>query len=91
MLRVAGAQLPNVVGDLDGNCERILEVMRWAEEERADVLLLPELALTGYPLEDLALRHEFVGAADGRPRVARARGAVHHDDRRHDRPGGASP
>ncbi len=63
VLRVAGAQLPNVVGDLDGNRERILEVMTWAEEERADVLLLPELALTGYPLEDLALRHEFVGAA----------------------------
>lgn len=62
-LRVAGAQLPNVVGDLEGNCARILEVMEWAEAKGADVLVLPELALTGYPLEDLALRHEFVAAA----------------------------
>lgn len=60
---MAGAQLPNVVGDLDGNCERVLDAMRWAEGERADVLLLPELALTGYPLEDLALRSDFVNAA----------------------------
>lgn len=63
VLRVAGAQLPNVVGDLDGNCERVLDAMRWAEGEGADVLLLPELALTGYPLEDLALRSDFVHAA----------------------------
>ena len=61
-LRVAGAQLPNVVGDLDGNRERIADAMRWAEIEGADVLLLPELALTGYPLEDLALRGDFVSA-----------------------------
>jgi len=62
-LRVAGAQLENVVGDLEGNRRRILEAMRWAEGEGADVLVLPELALTGYPLEDLALRPEFVDAA----------------------------
>src|ERR671933_198199 len=37
--------------------------MEWAESEGADVLVLPELALTGYPLEDLALRGEFVDAA----------------------------
>lgn len=63
VLRVAGAQLPNVVGDLDGNCERVLEAMRWAEAQCADVLLAPELALTGYPLEDLALRSDFIEAA----------------------------
>lgn len=63
VLRVAGAQLPNVVGDLEGNCQRVLDAMRWAQGERADVLLLPELALTGYPLEDLALRSDFVNAA----------------------------
>ena len=62
-LRIAGAQLENVVGDLAGNRERILDAMRWAEGEGADVLLLPELALTGYPLEDLALRSDFVAAA----------------------------
>jgi len=62
-LRVAGAQLENVVGDIEGNCRRIREAMEWAEGEGADVLVLPELALTGYPLEDLALRPEFVDAA----------------------------
>lgn len=65
VLRVAGAQLPNVVGDLKGNRERALEAMRWAEGEDADVLLLPELALTGYPLEDLTHRLDFVEAAKG--------------------------
>jgi NAD+ synthase (glutamine-hydrolysing) len=34
--------------------------MAWAEGEGADVLVLPELALTGYPLEDLSLREDFV-------------------------------
>jgi NAD+ synthase (glutamine-hydrolysing) len=63
VLRVACAQLENVVGDIAGNCEQILSAMRWAEGEGADVLVLPELALTGYPLEDLALRSEFVDEA----------------------------
>ena len=60
ILRVAGAQLDLVVGDLQGNERRITEAMAWAEERRADVLLLPELAVTGYPPEDLLLRDEFV-------------------------------
>ena len=47
-LRVAVAQLPNRVGDLDGNAERIAGAMAWAEQEaQADVLVLPELVLTG--------------------------------------------
>ncbi len=59
-LRVACAQLTNRVGDIDGNARSILAAMEWAEAEVADVLVLPELALTGYPLEDLALRSDFV-------------------------------
>jgi NAD+ synthase (glutamine-hydrolysing) len=59
-LRVAGAQLNPVVGDLDGNAELIRDAMAWAENEQADVLLVPELALTGYPPEDLLLRRAFV-------------------------------
>src|SRR4051794_9550798 len=62
-MRVAGAQIENVVGDLQGNAERILAAMRWAEGEEADVVVFPELALTGYPLADLVLREEFVDAA----------------------------
>ncbi|HSG78218.1 MAG TPA: NAD+ synthase [Acidimicrobiia bacterium] len=61
-LRVAGAQLNLRVGDIDGNVERILETIAWAEECQADVLLLPELAITGYPPEDLLLRKAFVDA-----------------------------
>ena len=61
-IRVAGAQMDLTVGDLDGNVERILAAMAWAEELQADVLLLPELAVTGYPPEDLLLRRRFIEA-----------------------------
>lgn len=57
---IAGAQINLVVGGLDANEARIAEIMDWAESEKADVLLLPELAVTGYPPEDLVLRLEFV-------------------------------
>ena len=61
-LRVAGAQLNLVVGDLEGNHDRIARAMAWAEDQQADVLLLPELAVTGYPPEDLLIRPAFVQA-----------------------------
>src|SRR5688572_7796450 len=59
-MRIAGAQINLRVGDLDGNEALIAECMDWAENEGADVLLLPELAVTGYPPEDLVLRLAFV-------------------------------
>lgn len=59
-MRVAGAQLNLVVGDLGGNEERIAAAMDWAAAEEADVLLLPELAVTGYPPEDLVLKPAFI-------------------------------
>jgi NAD+ synthase (glutamine-hydrolysing) len=61
-LRVAGAQLNLCVGDIPGNERRIAEAIDWAEGEHADVLLLPELAISGYPPEDLVLRDDFVSA-----------------------------
>ena len=61
-LRVAGAQLDFIVGDVTGNEERILRAMDWAANHDADVLVLPELALSGYPPEDLVLRDGFVNA-----------------------------
>lgn len=75
-LRVAVAQLPNRVGDLDGNAERIAAAMGWAEEEaEADVLVLPELVLTGYGLGDLVLHPEFVDdATDALDELARRSG-----------------
>ena len=59
-MRIAGAQVNLVVGDIDGNVRVILEAMGRAEEADADVLLLPELAVTGYPPEDLLLRRSFI-------------------------------
>ena len=61
-IRVAGAQINLKVGDLDYNEARILDSMEWAESRDADVLLLPELAIPGYPPEDLVMRRAFVDA-----------------------------
>jgi NAD+ synthase (glutamine-hydrolysing) len=65
-LRIAGAQVHQVVGDLCGNATQVADAMAWAEEREADVLVLPELCLTGYPLQDLAWREDFVDAAVAR-------------------------
>ncbi|HZI38644.1 MAG TPA: nitrilase-related carbon-nitrogen hydrolase, partial [Acidimicrobiia bacterium] len=62
-LRVAAAQINTVVGDLAGNSERILAAIKAAEEAGADLVALPELAITGYPPEDLLLRPSFVAEA----------------------------
>ena len=59
-MRVALAQLQVPIGDIGGNAHRIAEEMDWAEEIGADVLVLPELALTGYPPEDLLHLSGFV-------------------------------
>lgn len=59
-MRIAGSQIDLVVGDLEGNADRIAAEMAWAEAQGADVLLLPELAVCGYPPEDLVLRPSFV-------------------------------
>ena len=61
-LQVAGAQINLTVGDLEGNERRIEDAMDRASQEGADVLLLPELAISGYPPEDLVLRRDFVEA-----------------------------
>jgi NAD+ synthase (glutamine-hydrolysing) len=62
-LRVALAQTNPTVGDLRGNAAQILAAARGAHEAGAHLLALPEMALTGYPVEDLALRGSFVQAA----------------------------
>ena len=62
-LRVAAAQINTTVGDLAGNSERILAAIKAAEEAGADLVALPELAITGYPPEDLLLRPSFVAEA----------------------------
>lgn len=62
-VRVAIAQINACVGDLDGNARRILEAARAAAQGGAQVLLTPELVLTGYPPEDLLLRPSFIEQA----------------------------
>jgi NAD+ synthase (glutamine-hydrolysing) len=61
-LRIALAQLNLVVGDLDGNRETILAAIADAKAEGAELVVLPELAVSGYPPEDLLLRPGFVRA-----------------------------
>ncbi|MGZ4353880.1 MAG: nitrilase-related carbon-nitrogen hydrolase, partial [Gaiellaceae bacterium] len=62
-MRLALAQIDSVVGDLDGNRRRILERLEEARGEGADLVLFPELCVTGYPPEDLLLKPGFVRAA----------------------------
>ena len=60
MLRLALAQLNVTVGDVDGNRRLIEAAIRQARAWRADLLAVPELAITGYPPEDLLLQPQFI-------------------------------
>jgi NAD+ synthase (glutamine-hydrolysing) len=62
-MRLALAQINSVVGDIDGNAARVAEWLERARNEQADLVLFPELVVTGYPAEDLLLRPGFVRAA----------------------------
>jgi NAD+ synthase (glutamine-hydrolysing) len=64
-MRLALAQINSVVGDLEGNRDRVLRRLEEAKEAGADLVLFPELVVTGYPPEDLLLRPSFVRAAEG--------------------------
>jgi NAD+ synthase (glutamine-hydrolysing) len=59
-LRIAACQLNTVVGDLDGNLAAVLEALEGAEAAGCDLAVFPELALTGYPPEDLLLKPGFI-------------------------------
>ncbi len=60
-VRIAGAQMSFPVGAIQKNKQTILDCFEAAEEKETDILIFPELALTGYPPEDLLLRESFVG------------------------------
>lgn len=74
-MRIAIAQLNQMVGDLPGNAERILDAVDSARRAGADLVVTPELSLCGYPPEDLLLRPAFLQACASElarlaPRVA---------------------
>ena len=89
-LAIAIAQLNPTVGDVAGNTRKVLEARARAAAEGADLVVAPELVVTGYPPEDLVLRPSFVdrtaaavdelakATGDGGP--ALVVGATHRDD-----------
>ncbi len=60
MVRIALAQINPTVGDLKGNADRIIESTKKAKSRGANFVIFPELALTGYPPEDLLLKKYFI-------------------------------
>lgn len=62
-LRLALNQIDSTVGDLAGNADAIVRWTRHSAEQGAHLVAFPEMALTGYPVEDLALRSSFVQAS----------------------------
>ncbi|HEX4856969.1 MAG TPA: NAD+ synthase, partial [Limnobacter sp.] len=63
-VRLAIAQLNLTVGDLNRNCEKILDCAKQAVTQQVRILLTPELSITGYPPEDLLLRPSFQRQTD---------------------------
>lgn len=59
-LRIALTQINPIVGDLKGNADKIAHFVRQAQGLKADIITFPELALCGYPPEDLLLKEHFV-------------------------------
>ncbi len=76
-LRIALAQINPAVGDLDGNAALMIDRVERARAAEADLVAFPELALTGYPPEDLLLKPQFLDETRrAMERVARASGDV---------------
>jgi NAD+ synthase (glutamine-hydrolysing) len=69
------AQINTTVGDISANADLIVEWVERAHRAGADLVLFPEMALTGYPVEDLALRQSFVEAS--RISIARLASRLH--------------
>lgn len=64
MMKIAVAQFNATVGDLAGNTDQVIKLIAEARAARADILLVPELTIAGYPPEDLLLRPSFYQACN---------------------------
>src|SRR3954463_11112758 len=64
-LRLALAQIDPTVGDIEGNVLLVSESIARARDGGAQLVLLPELCVSGYPPEDLVLRRDFLAAVGG--------------------------
>lgn len=74
-LRLALAQINTIVGDLEGNSKKIVSYIQRAKRHRADIVVFPELALTGYPPEDLVFKSQFI--SDNITAMKKLSGRVH--------------
>ena len=78
MLHIILAQLNFHVGNIDANVEKIIAAIKQAEEKHADLIVFPELAITGYPAEDLLFREDFSAAIEtGLEKIIQATGNIH--------------
>ena len=59
-VRIAMAQMNATVGDLEGNTDKIIQGIQKAKEKHVDIVTFPELAITGYPPQDLLLKPQFL-------------------------------
>src|SRR5262245_50414990 len=64
LLKVALAQIDTTVGDLEGNAAKVREGIGRARDEGAQLVIFPELTLTGYPPEDLLLKTHFLDSTE---------------------------
>ncbi len=62
-MKIALAQINPIIGDFDGNIQKILHYIEEARLKGADIVIFPELTLCGYPARDLLIRREFIVAA----------------------------
>ncbi len=60
IIRLALGQINTTVGDIEGNTSKVISLIKRAVDEGADIVAFPELALTGYPPEDLLLKPQFI-------------------------------
>ena len=59
-MKIAIAQINTTVGDINGNFERIISSITKAKNEKAELVIFPELTLTGYPPRDLLIKKSFI-------------------------------